>query len=256
MKRRGVTVKSVPNKILQQIDAHIFPPVPAVSMFTIGPTSGIDLTPARTPVGPVPSHRRYHVRKVAVGLLGLSLTATGLAFGPSASAAPQPKLPAAAPSVAEPAGAEGRTAQPARGQAPRTAGAGSQRRVESGAASRFSATAARSSRSARSARRPPTPTPATAGAQATQDQYVELQPRADRQDLRDPGRVRQRAAPELPGQGHRPGHAGPDHVRRAAAQRDPAAQPGGGQLHRLAAGLQRRTTSGSSTSAPAPATSR
>ncbi len=43
------------------------------------------------------------MRKVAVGLLGLSLTATGLAFGPSASAAPQPKLPTAAPSVAEPA---------------------------------------------------------------------------------------------------------------------------------------------------------
>ena len=42
------------------------------------------------------------MRKVAVGLLGLSLTATGLAFGPSASAAPQPKLPAAAPAAAEP----------------------------------------------------------------------------------------------------------------------------------------------------------
>ncbi|MFG1762222.1 immune inhibitor A domain-containing protein [Micromonospora parva] len=37
-----------------------------------------------------------------MGLLGLSLTATGLAFGPSASAAPQPKLPAAAPAAAEP----------------------------------------------------------------------------------------------------------------------------------------------------------
>ncbi|SCG18865.1 immune inhibitor A [Micromonospora echinofusca] len=43
------------------------------------------------------------MRKVAVGLLGLSLTATGLAFGSSATAAPQPKLPTAAPSVAEPA---------------------------------------------------------------------------------------------------------------------------------------------------------
>ncbi|MET8353768.1 MULTISPECIES: immune inhibitor A domain-containing protein [unclassified Micromonospora] len=41
-----------------------------------------------------------------MGLLGLSLTATGLAFGPSASAAPQPKLPTAAPSVAEPAYAD------------------------------------------------------------------------------------------------------------------------------------------------------
>ncbi|MEH1055998.1 immune inhibitor A domain-containing protein [Micromonospora sp. CPCC 206171] len=38
-----------------------------------------------------------------MGLLGLSLTATGLAAGTSASAAPTPKLPAAAPSVAEPA---------------------------------------------------------------------------------------------------------------------------------------------------------
>ncbi|SCE67026.1 immune inhibitor A [Micromonospora tulbaghiae] len=46
------------------------------------------------------------MRKVAVGLLGLSLTATGLMAGTSASAAPTPKLPAAAPSVAEPAQAE------------------------------------------------------------------------------------------------------------------------------------------------------
>ncbi|WP_179806103.1 immune inhibitor A domain-containing protein [Micromonospora purpureochromogenes] len=38
-----------------------------------------------------------------MGLLGLSLTATGLVAGTSASAAPTPKLPAAAPSVTEPA---------------------------------------------------------------------------------------------------------------------------------------------------------
>ncbi|WP_091300644.1 immune inhibitor A domain-containing protein [Micromonospora halophytica] len=38
-----------------------------------------------------------------MGLLGLSLTATGLVTGTSASAAPTPKLPAAAPSAAEPA---------------------------------------------------------------------------------------------------------------------------------------------------------
>ncbi|WP_346539556.1 immune inhibitor A domain-containing protein [Micromonospora sp. DPT] len=38
-----------------------------------------------------------------MGLLGLSLTATGLVAGTTASAAPAPKLPAAAPSVAEPA---------------------------------------------------------------------------------------------------------------------------------------------------------
>ncbi|GIM87033.1 protease [Salinispora arenicola] len=43
------------------------------------------------------------MRKVAVGLLGLSLTATGLAVGPSASAAPKPQQPTPAPSVAEPA---------------------------------------------------------------------------------------------------------------------------------------------------------
>jgi immune inhibitor A len=43
------------------------------------------------------------VRKVAVGLLGLSLTATSLAVGTTASAALQPKAPAAAPSAAEPA---------------------------------------------------------------------------------------------------------------------------------------------------------
>ncbi len=46
------------------------------------------------------------MRKVAVGLLGLSLTATGLVTGTSASAAPTPKLPSAAPSVAEPANAD------------------------------------------------------------------------------------------------------------------------------------------------------
>ncbi|MBY8871874.1 immune inhibitor A [Micromonospora sp. PLK6-60] len=38
-----------------------------------------------------------------MGLLGLSLTATGLVAASSASAAPTPKLPAAAPAVAEPA---------------------------------------------------------------------------------------------------------------------------------------------------------
>ncbi|MEU6075832.1 immune inhibitor A domain-containing protein [Micromonospora sp. NPDC047074] len=38
-----------------------------------------------------------------MGLLGLSLTATGLAFSTTASAAPQLKLPTAAPSAAEPA---------------------------------------------------------------------------------------------------------------------------------------------------------
>ena len=177
-------------------------------MFTIGPTSGIDLPPARTPVGPVPSHRRYHVRKVAVGLLGLSLTATGLAFGPSASAAPQPKLPAAAPAAAEPQALKDELPNKLeeKRRALRQQGLSD---VLSGAARPRSATAARSSRSARPAR------PARAGANArtaagsgqqTKDQYVELEPRADRQDLRDPGRVRQRAAPELPGPGHRPGH--------------------------------------------------
>ncbi|MGX4657228.1 immune inhibitor A domain-containing protein [Micromonospora sp. SCSIO 07396] len=41
-----------------------------------------------------------------MGLLGLSLTATGLVTGTSASAAPTPKLPTAAPSIAEPANAD------------------------------------------------------------------------------------------------------------------------------------------------------
>ena len=41
-------------------------------------------------------------------------------------------------------------------------------------------------------------------------------PGDDRPDLRDPGRVRQRAAPGLPGPGHRPGHPGPGAVRRPA----------------------------------------
>ncbi|MGK5737347.1 immune inhibitor A domain-containing protein [Micromonospora sp. URMC 103] len=41
-----------------------------------------------------------------MGLLGLSLTATGLVYGPSASAAPRPNLPAAAPTAAEPQAAK------------------------------------------------------------------------------------------------------------------------------------------------------
>ena len=62
-------------------------------------------------------------------------------------------------------------------------------------------------------------------------------PREDRQDLRGPGRVRQRAAPGLPGPGHRPGHPGPGPVRRPAAQRDPGAGPLEGQPHDLAGRL-------------------
>ncbi len=46
------------------------------------------------------------MRKVAVGLLGLSLTATGLTVGASAAAAPMAEPSSAAPSVAEPAHAE------------------------------------------------------------------------------------------------------------------------------------------------------
>ena len=58
--------------------------------------------------------------------------------------------------------------------------------------------------------------------------------------LRDPRGVRQRAAPELPRPGHRPGDARPGAVQRSAAQPDPRARPRGGQLHGLAAGLQPR----------------
>ncbi len=43
------------------------------------------------------------MRKVAVGLLGLALTATGLVAGTAASATLQPKSPTSAPSVTEPA---------------------------------------------------------------------------------------------------------------------------------------------------------
>ncbi|GAA0382070.1 immune inhibitor A [Micromonospora gifhornensis] len=46
------------------------------------------------------------MRKVAVGLLGLSMTATGLTVGASAAAAPIAEPPTAAPSIAEPAHAE------------------------------------------------------------------------------------------------------------------------------------------------------
>ena len=80
--------------------------------------------------------------------------------------------------------------------------------------------------------------------------------REDGQDLRRAGRVRQRAAPELPGPGHGPEHAGPGDVRRAAAQRDPGAGPHEGQLDGLAAGLQPRSTSRSMYFGDGAATSR
>ncbi|GAB3067818.1 hypothetical protein GCM10027186_20760 [Micromonospora schwarzwaldensis] len=40
MTNQSVTAKVNPNKKLLQIDAHIFTAVPAVSMFTVGPTCG------------------------------------------------------------------------------------------------------------------------------------------------------------------------------------------------------------------------
>ena len=65
-------------------------------------------------------------------------------------------------------------------------------------------------------------------------------PGEDRQDLRDPGRVRQRAAPGLPRLRHQPGHCRPDALRRSGAQQDPAARPDRRQHHGLAGQLLRR----------------
>ena len=49
--------------------------------------------------------------------------------------------------------------------------------------------------------------------------------REDGQDLRRAGRVRRRAAAELPGPGHQPGHPGSGDLQRPAAQQDPGARP-------------------------------
>ena len=67
---------------------------------------------------------------------------------------------------------------------------------------------------------------------------------AVRQDLRDPRRVRQRAAPGLPRRGHRSERARADDVRGPAAQPDPRAGPHEGQLHGLAERLHRRALPG------------
>ena len=58
-------------------------------------------------------------------------------------------------------------------------------------------------------------------------------------------------APELPRPGHRPGHPGPDRVRRPAAQPDPGARPHAGQLDGLAGRTTPRATTATSTSARA-----
>src|SRR5690349_2397075 len=55
------------------------------------------------PYGPFRPYRRYHVRKVAVGLLGISLAATsGLAWGAPALGAAPVRAPSTAPSAGEP----------------------------------------------------------------------------------------------------------------------------------------------------------
>ena len=81
--------------------------------------------------------------------------------------------------------------------------------------------------------------------------------REDRQDLRDPGRVRQRAAPELPGPGHRPGHAGPDHASTARCTTQiPEPDRAVDNSTVWQAGLQPRRTTRTCTSATATASSR
>ena len=180
------------------------------------------------------------MRKVVVGLLGVSLAAgMGVSLSPAALAAPPAESPAAASVRASPAPVDD-LPNPLEDKRRELREQAVSDVVSGEATPAERSTAARSSRSARQPA--PAAGKAAQGQQGTDARPVRrARPREDRPDLRDPGRVRQRAAPELPGQGHRPGHPGPGPVRRPAAQRDPRAGPRGGQLH----GLAGRTTTAS-----------
>ena len=69
--------------------------------------------------------------------------------------------------------------------------------------------------------------------QRLRDQYVELEPREHRPDLRHPRRVRQPAAPGLPGPGHRPETPGPARFDGPLHNQIPRARPHGRQLARI-----------------------
>ena len=165
------------------------------------------------------------MRKVAVGLLGASL-ATGLAVRspPRRAAAhtagtlrPTPN-PRRSPTTISPTRSRRSAASCGRRRSARSSAASqaAQKQRQHG----------RQGRQDQGARGQGPRRQAKSGATKTQDQYVELQPRDDRPDLRDPGRVRQRAAPVLPGPGHRPEHRRPGPLRRSAAQRDPGSPTG------------------------------
>ena len=91
---------------------------------------------------------------------------------------------------------------------------------------------------------------------AAQGPVRRARPGEDRQDLRDPRRVRQRAAPELPRPGHRPRHARAGPLRRPAAQRRSPSPTARSTTRRSGSRTTTARTTSSCTSAPAPATSR
>ena len=150
-----------------------------------------------------------------------------------------------------------RAAEPGRGEAPRAA----RGRAPEGDRGRREGAQARREQGRQGRRR----------AEATaEDQYVELAREKTDKIFVDPGRVRQRAAPELPGPGHRPGHrrARPASTgrcttrsRRRTASKDNSTvwQPDYNRAHYqdlyfgtgAASSRSRRTTSGSRRAATA-----
>ncbi len=117
------------------------------------------------------------MRKVAVGLLGLSLTATGLVAGTAASAAPTSKLPTSAPSVAEPAQTdhdlpnpleEKRRALRQEGLSAVLSGRAKAQKINGSTVVKVGETAAEGSAAGRAARS------TRAGKGPVEDQYVEL----------------------------------------------------------------------------------
>ncbi|GLY26055.1 protease [Micromonospora sp. NBRC 101691] len=113
------------------------------------------------------------MRKVAVGLLGLTLTATGLTVGATASAAPPAAAPGSVPSAAEPAHAEHdlpnpfeskRRALRQEGLSEVLSGRAKAERINGSTVVKVGKTQAASGPAARSAK----------GGSQTKDQYVEL----------------------------------------------------------------------------------
>ena len=177
------------------------------------------------------------MRKVAVGLLGLSLTATGLVTGTSASAAPTPKLPTAAPSIAEPANADHdlpnpletkRRALRQEGLSEVISGKTKPQKINGSTVVKVGKTQAAGRNNARTT---------TSGVAQTQDQYVELAREKTDQIfviLTEFGNERH---PSYPDQDTAPAIPGPTRFDGPLHNEIPAARPDGRQLHRLAGRL-------------------